>query len=136
MEELVGMLAVLGAFGLPMYGLKLRHEYKKRKLELEAKTGGDDPKQVAGLLEENRLLRERVENLETIVCSVDFELNKKLAKVIDEQRSLVIAPGQPGPLQIAAAKQKDDKALDRTATAQVAAKPAPLSITLEPGQVL
>jgi serine/threonine-protein kinase len=132
----VELVAVLGAFGIPLYALKARHEYRKRKLELEAGKngegrgeGGEEAKQ---LREENRLLRERVENLETIVCSVDFELNKKLAKVIDEQRSLVLAPANPGPMQIAAAKVEP---LDRTATAHGAKAPPP-STTLEPGQVL
>ena len=44
------------------------------------------------LVEDNKQLRERVENLESIVCSVDFELNQKLAKVIDEQRSVAQIP--------------------------------------------
>ncbi|HUS30868.1 MAG TPA: serine/threonine-protein kinase, partial [Kofleriaceae bacterium] len=87
----------------------------------------------------------RVENLEAIVCSVDYELNKKLAKVIDEHRSLVLAPGNPGPMQVATdagAAKGDAKAadhptpaLDRTATAHGAVA-KPLTTTLEPGQVL
>jgi eukaryotic-like serine/threonine-protein kinase len=147
--DLVGLVAVLGAFGIPLYALRTRHEERKRKLELEAGKGGNDNSEEASLLrEENRLLRERVENLESIVCSVDFELNQKLAKLIDEHRSMVIAPGSPGPMQIAAA-QSDGKAeakadggkaaaapnpLDRTATAH-GVKPV-LTTTLEPGQVL
>jgi len=98
MGALIPLLAVLGAFGLPMYIAKLRHEEKTRRLELEARSrGGVDDDQVKLIVEENRLLRERVENLESIVCSVDFELNQKLAKVIDEQRSVLqLAPAAPG----------------------------------------
>src|SRR5262245_40217443 len=125
----IGLVAVLGAFAVPLYFLRVRHEERKRKLELEAGPRRD-PKEEAKLLEENKLLRERVENLESIVCSVDFELNHKLAKVIDEHRSLVLAPPNPGPL-----KAKGDQALDRTATAH-GAKPQSLTTTLEPGQVL
>ena len=139
--DLVGLVAVLGAFGVPLLWIKTRHEERKRKLELEAgkQGGGEDSEQ---LREENRLLRERVENLESIVCSVDFELNQKVAKLIDEQRSmLVLQPANPGPMHIAAAEaavketgKPDAKALDRTATAH-GVKPA-LTTTLEPGQVL
>ena len=126
--DLIGLVAVLGAFGIPLYFIKTRHE--ARKLELEAMTGrkqlaagqADDVKLI---VEENRLLRERVENLESIVCSVDFELNKKLAKVIDEHRSLVLSPGSPGPMQADAKPDaKKPEALDRTATAH-GAKPPP-----------
>lgn len=132
MPDIVGLFAVLGTFSIPLYVIKTRHDAKR--LELEAKAGGGkgNEKQAQLLLEENKLLRERVENLESIVCSVDFDLNKKLAKVIDEQRSLLLPPVANGPQPPPAA------ALDRTATAHGAEqKPAPsLSTTLEPGQVL
>src|SRR6185503_8903283 len=150
--DLVGLVAVLGAFAVPLYALRARHEERKRRLELEAGKGGggEDAEQ---LREDNRLLRERVENLESIVCSVDFELNQKVAKLIDEHRSsMVIQPGSPGPMQIAAAQANakagatpgkpgeaakpgsTPEALDRTATAH-GAKPS-FTTTLEPGQVL
>lgn len=163
--DLIGLVAVLGAFGIPLYAMRARHEERKRRLELEAGKGGGG-EEAEKLREENRLLRERVENLESIVCSVDFELNQKVAKLIDEHRSAsvagvnpapstlgVIAPANPGPMQVAAAAQtaggasKPSEAkpasgqgtgpdpLDRTATAHGAAKPA-LTTTLEPGQVL
>jgi eukaryotic-like serine/threonine-protein kinase len=148
--DLTGLIAVIGAFsiGPAIVYLRGRHRLEERRLELEAKngTGGKETKL---LLEENKLLRERVENLESIVCSVDFELNQKLAKVIDEQRSLVlpagaaqaalaapvnhdrvVRPSSPALAAIAIAP-----AFDRTATA-MAARSAPVTTTLEPGQVL
>jgi len=45
-------------------------------------------KEIEGLRAERKLLIERIENLETIVCGVDLELNQKLNKLIDEQRLL------------------------------------------------
>src|SRR5689334_14783541 len=102
--DVVGMVAVLGAFSVPLYALRARHEYRKRRLELEAGKGGGNSEDTQQLRDENRLLRERVENLESIVCSVDFELNQKVAKLLDEQRSMVLAPANPGPMQIAAAQ--------------------------------
>jgi serine/threonine-protein kinase len=142
--DIVGLMAVMGAFGIPLYAIRTRHEERKKRLELEAgKSGGGE--QAKLLVEENKLLRERVENLESIVCSVDFELNQKVARLIDEQRSLVLAPGNPGPMQVAAAAKTGAEPakpggaatpdpLDRTATAH-GVKPA-LTTTLEPGQVL
>jgi serine/threonine-protein kinase len=155
MDFLIPLMAVLGAFGLPMYIAKLRHEEKKKRLEIEAKSrgGGADDGEVKRITDENRLLRERVENLETIVCSVDFELNQKLAKVIDDQRSVLQLPaGAPAGKALAAKSPEEpleearaaeapagDKpaplALDRTATSHAPA-PRPLTTALEPGQVL
>ncbi|HSK04927.1 MAG TPA: serine/threonine-protein kinase [Kofleriaceae bacterium] len=151
---LIPILAILGAFLLPMYIAKLRHLEKTKRLELEARSrgGGMDDAEVKRITEENRLLRERVENLETIVCSVDFELNQKLAKVIDEQRSVLQLPAavpaaRPAPqapeppVQEAAAAEAPagakpaPLALDRTATSHAPA-PRPLTTALEPGQVL
>src|SRR5690349_18069266 len=94
MEMFIPIIAILCTFGVgpAVIYLRNRHRIEERKLELEAKTGGSN-QETKRLTEENKLLRERVENLESIVCSVDFELNQKLAKVIDEQRSLILPAG-------------------------------------------
>jgi len=136
--DLTGLIAVIGAFGIgpAIVYLRGRHKLEERRLELEARTGGGggsgNNNETKRLTEENKLLRERVENLESIVCSVDFELNQKLAKVIDEQRSLILPAGNP------ATAGRDvpggSPALELTATAAV--RPAPVTATLEPGQVL
>src|SRR5262247_1957904 len=91
--DITGLIAVIGAFsiGPAIVYLRSKHKLEERRLELEARTGGGaSSSETKRLTEENKLLRERVENLESIVCSVDFELNQKLAKVIDEQRSLLL----------------------------------------------
>jgi predicted Ser/Thr protein kinase len=151
--DLTGLIAVIGAFsiGPTIVYLRSRHKLEERKLELEARTGGGSTKETKQLAEENKLLRERVENLESIVCSVDFELNQKLAKVIDEQRSLMLPAGaspvpgarandatasptpRSGPGMFAGAAPA---ALDRTASAFTARASPPLTTSLEPGQVL
>ncbi|MGN6106421.1 MAG: protein kinase domain-containing protein, partial [Kofleriaceae bacterium] len=154
--DLVGLIAVLGAFGIPLYAIKNAYEHKRRQLEL-AEGGGDKRKreEVAQLTQENKLLRERVENLESIVCNVDFELNQKLARMIEDQRSVAGLPGgavseaasaplaratpedAPSPAPGALATPRANVALDRTATAHGAPAAAkPLSTTLEPGQIL
>jgi serine/threonine-protein kinase len=146
--DLVGLIAVIGAFGIPLTALKYRFEERKRKLELEAgRGGGGDSDDTKRLGEENKLLRERVENLESIVCSVDFELNQKLSKVIDEQRSMIMLPGGKPAAKDDAANARTvvpavvsepvSPALERTTTAQpVSPNAKPLTTTLEPGQVI
>jgi len=158
--DLTGLIAVIGAFsiGPTIVYLRSRHKLEERRLELEARTGGGaSNKETKQLAEENKLLRERVENLESIVCSVDFELNQKLAKVIDEQRSLMLPAGaSPSPIPAARAASASDgspspsptprsrpgsgsnplPALERTATAFAARQSPPLTTSLEPGQVL
>jgi serine/threonine-protein kinase len=145
--DLTGLIAVIGAFsiGPAIVYLRGKHKLEERRLELEARTGRGQGNQedTKLLVEENKLLRERVENLESIVCSVDFEINQKLAKVIDEQRSLVLPAGQPGsdatpsptPTPSGRSPSRDAPALDRTATAMVV-RAAPITTSLEPGQVL
>src|SRR5215510_5773363 len=121
MEFVVPVIAILCTFGVGpaiMY-LRGRHKLEERRLELEARTGGSSS-ETKRLTEENKLLRERVENLESIVCSVDFELNQKLAKVIDEQRSLILPAGSPaGGAPAGRDVPGGSPALERTATAAV-----------------
>jgi hypothetical protein len=177
-----GVIAILSVFGLPAVIVYIisrsRLETKRlehRRLELTAGSGSAAQQQESKrLLEDNKKLRERVENLESIVCSVDYELNQKLAKLLDEQRSLAastgsspdvvgeaaalvapsgghavvgasnasltpaaagVAPTRPAPS--AGASVVGTMALDKTASAPGARAPmAPVSTSLEPGQVL
>ncbi len=140
MADLVGLVAIVMSLGMAPAIIYVRGHtrLKERRLELEAQTGGtaEDAKRLS---EENKLLRERVENLESIVCSVDFEINQKLAKVIDEQRSMVLSPPAAAPAIAtagAAPASPTPSGLDRTATAHGTSKPSPLTTSLEPGQVL
>src|SRR5687768_3551293 len=98
MPDVVGLVAAIFALGSPAYIVaKIQeHRTKRKQMELEAaklqsQHSGMDPK-------ERKLLMERIENLETIVCSVDLELNQKLVKLIDEQRMLGPGTGEvPAP---------------------------------------
>ncbi|HLL22480.1 MAG TPA: serine/threonine-protein kinase [Kofleriaceae bacterium] len=140
--DLIGLIAVLGGFSLPLYALKIRHEERQRQHDLERskQRALADPDEMKRIEKENRLLRERVENLETIVCSVDFELNQKLAKMIDDHRSVIVQPlpapaSSPSPAVSPPAKPDP---IERTATSHgtPSANAKPLTTTLEPGQVL
>jgi serine/threonine-protein kinase len=132
MPDITGIIAILGTFGMAPLIVYIRGKTKIREKELAleekrqlALPAGDG---VDKLAEENKLLKERVANLESIVCSVDFELNQKVAKLLDEHRSA--APASPAP-----AAGPDP--LDKTATAAPTPRIQPsFTTTLEPGQVL
>jgi hypothetical protein len=93
-------LAIAGA--CVMSWLKYRHQRQMK--EIEAKPGGADPQtvqqlhaatqQVHVLTADKTQLEERVRNLETIVCNVDFELNAKLNRLASRQlQATVMSPG-------------------------------------------
>ena len=136
MGDIAGMLAIVMSLGMAPAIIKIRSDakLKQRKLELEAGEGGG--KQTKRLLDENKLLRDRIENLETIVSSVDYELNQKVMKLLDEQRSRVLPPG-PAPVAAAAATTPATPALEATMTAAPTREGTKsVGTTLEPGQVL
>ena len=136
MPDIVGFMAVVMSLGMAPAIIKIRSDakLKQRKLELEAGDGGG--KVSKRLLDENKLLRERIENLETIVSSVDYELNQKVMKLLDEQRSRVLPAGPPVAAG-AAPTAPVTPALDATMTA-APTKEGKQSVgtTLEAGQVL
>ncbi len=112
--------------------------YSKRTPSID----GNAMKEIEGLRSDRKLLVERLENLETIVCSVDLELNQKLHKLLDEQRVLttgpVVAaadPSAPAVATPATPAAKERVANDRTMTAPPS--PArPSTLGLVPGDVL
>jgi eukaryotic-like serine/threonine-protein kinase len=136
MDDLAGIIAIVMSLGLApaIVWIRSQHKLKERRLELEAQGRLAPPALLTApnndkLLHENKLLRERVENLESIVCGVDFELNQKIGKLLDESRTRADAPPrQPtlatGQLPTAA------NPLDQTAAA------APSSERLEAGHTL
>jgi len=107
--ELVGLVAILMVFGPPFYWIKRRYDLKEKTLD-GGKQGGASKGQLAALEKERKLLQERVENLESIVCSVDFELNQRIARLAAESRP-ALAEGEgagdaPEPVGDAAAAGK------------------------------
>jgi len=109
MEHLVGIIAILMVFGPPFYWLKRRFDLKEKALE-----SGDDPKQLESLEKERKLLQARVENLESIVTSVDYELNLRIAKLTSASRQLPAAPSAGVEAPAAAAQR--NIATDQTLT--------------------
>jgi hypothetical protein len=63
--------------GIPVYFVRRYLRLRERQVAaLEAQRGASDRMR---LEEENRGLRERIEKLETIITSADFDLNRRLA---------------------------------------------------------
>src|SRR5436853_5733889 len=92
--------------------------YSQRKAERRDHAADKD---VEGL---RKLLLERIENLETIVCGVDFELNQKLHKVLDEQRLLATGAAPVAALTAGAAASPPAAAGATASPAALAAAPA------------
>ena len=99
-------------------------------------------REIEGLRAERKLLVERIENLETIVCGVDLELNQKLNKLIDEQRLISdggLSPATPAATPAPAASGGPDAGHERTMTAPPSPPPRSVSTSsrgLLPGDVL
>lgn len=158
MELLIPLVAIIMTFGLPLYIVKRRYDARDRD-RLDAK---GDPKELEGLRAERKLLAARIENLESIVCSVDYELNMRLSRLASEQSqrlpsgignppAIAAAPagasatGANGPALAATARadsrpppaRVDSTALDvRRIGARTAPSSEPASEELRPGQVL
>jgi hypothetical protein len=72
---------LFGVMAVPIYFV--RRYLKLRERQVAALEGAQSEGQERLLLEENRSLRERIEKLESIVSSSDYELNRKLAALDD-----------------------------------------------------
>jgi hypothetical protein len=148
LEALIPIIAILAVFGSPVVIVKeiLAHRERRAKLAL-GQTMAAQKALPAGTVEElsqlkaeRKVLLERVENLEAIVCGVDFELNQKLSRLIDEQRLLAESTVGKSPAAVvapaaAAAVNKQQLATDRTATVGTRAPTSSVQ-TLSTGDVL
>jgi len=138
-DGLIAIISILCTFGTPVVIVRMvmASRERKAKLALEGQRAlppGDDV-ELAALKTERKLLVERIENLESIVVSVDFELNQKLSRMIDEQRLASSSEARPVTTagvaaSVAAAPvtgaARPTSSLERTATA-MARSPAPSS---------
>jgi serine/threonine-protein kinase len=128
----VPIIAIVAVFGTPVLIVRQVLSYRERtaRLRLEAGSGGGSGKEVKRLEEENRLLRERVENLESIVVGVDYELNQKLLRLAADSKLLAAGPTPPPPSSESPSPpppSSPSKDLGRTATAVLPPQPARVS---------
>ncbi len=93
-----GVIAILSTFGMPVLIVFIVMSYRYRTKEL-ALRGRQmvEPKLLQAAEEEKKLLEQRIENLESIVCSVDFELNQRLNRVAAHASMARQLPSPAGP---------------------------------------
>lgn len=83
------MLILIVIFSPGLYWTKRRFDLKEKSLG-----GGNDEekKRIAALEKERKLLVERIGNLESIVCSTDYELNLQIARLAAAQQQAGALP--------------------------------------------
>ncbi len=95
MEYLIVILAAVFGFPITMVAIKQYSNY--RRLKLEKLAAPQDRKLLEAMAHDKAQLEERVQNLETIVCSVDLELNARLNKLAAHQTQMMaLPPAAPG----------------------------------------
>ncbi|HEY2742992.1 MAG TPA: serine/threonine-protein kinase [Polyangia bacterium] len=96
-----GIVAIISVFGMPVFivGIVSYARYKAQQLRGKQK---DDPKQLEKEREERKQLEARVQNLESIVCSVDLELNARMNRMLAAQSAIGALPPHPPSDKLAA----------------------------------
>src|SRR6185312_13759715 len=85
-EMTLDTLAVFMVFGMPVAIVGMTQYFKFKRLQLEAGRGNPAAqKQLEELMAIRKQLEGRVQNLESIVCSVDLELNARLNRLAAQQ---------------------------------------------------
>jgi serine/threonine-protein kinase len=82
---------VLIIFGMPVAIVGVTQYFKYKMAQLRGKKG-EDPKELEKEREERRQLEARVQNLESIVCSVDLELNARMNRMLAAQSAIGALP--------------------------------------------
>lgn len=137
MEALIPIIAILMVFGPPAYWVKRRYDLKEKALE----SGKNDPeaqRRIEGLEQERKLLQERVENLESIVTGVDYELNMRIAQLAAAQSQLGPAPaGQlPSPVSPVERTMTSVRPSGQSLAAKADALREVTAPVIEPGKVI
>ena len=82
-------------FGMPVVLVGITQYFKFKRHELAAK-GEKNPRELERDNEERKQLEARVQNLESIVCSVDLELNARLNRLLAAQSAVGALPAHVG----------------------------------------
>jgi serine/threonine-protein kinase len=88
-----GVIAIFGVFGMPalIVFIVSYFRFRTRQLALEEKRAAS-PRLLEAADKEKKALEARIQNLESIVCSVDFELNQRMNRVLAEQSVIQRSP--------------------------------------------
>jgi len=89
MGDEIGVLMVV--FGTPVVIVGTITYFRYKTKELAARMRGD-VKELEAMREGRKQLEARVQNLESIVCSVDLELNARLNKLASQQSAIGLLP--------------------------------------------
>src|SRR5438270_10172901 len=82
---------VMIIFGMPVAIVGTVQYFKYKMAQLRAKQD-HDPKQLEKEREERKQLEARIQNLESIVCSVDLELNARMNRMLAAQSAIGALP--------------------------------------------
>lgn len=122
LEILIPIMGMLSFFSPILYFMKRRFDLKEKQLEASSQPTLLLPElsestraELAVLQKENRRLQGRIENLETIVCNVDFELNRRLASLPMSQSGIQPVDALDG-VQVAALPAGSPPVADDVAT--------------------
>jgi eukaryotic-like serine/threonine-protein kinase len=91
-EGILAMMIPLTALFIPIYVVKRRYDLREQERRQQLASGTTNH-ELEAMREERKLLQARIENLESIVCSVDHELNLRIEKLLSE--SAALGPGSP-----------------------------------------
>ncbi|HEX8953622.1 MAG TPA: serine/threonine-protein kinase [Polyangia bacterium] len=116
-----GIVAVISVFGMPVFIVGIVSYFRYKTNLLRAKQQGD-PKQLEKDREERKQLEARIQNLESIVCSVDLELNARMNRMLAAQSAIGALPPH------------DPKALSPTVPSTPRPRGSVLAMALAPGQ--
>ena len=121
-EILVPIVFFLSVFGSIVALKAMKYFHLQRMKELEG-AGGGGGKELKALQAERVVLEQRIRNLESIVCNVDFELNAKLNRLATQSvAALAASPSGGGRPELAAAI--DEAGTLATGTIRVGSKVA------------
>src|SRR5262249_49464855 len=99
----VVMIVIFAVMPVSIIGKILRHRQKMAELQ-NARPPAPNPaddKRLEAVEREKKLLEERVRNLESIVCSVDLELNARLNRLAQSQVA-ALGPGAAAAIAVRA----------------------------------
>jgi hypothetical protein len=138
MDDLAGVIisiVVTGVMPISIVGIVSYFRYKTRQLTARQ---GEDPKLLEKERETRKQLEARVQNLESIVCSVDLELNTRLNRLLAAQSGVGILPPATktaaAALPAAMASGAASALASGAAGSVVAARGSLLGMALQPGQ--
>ncbi len=90
----VGVVMII--FGMPVAIVGVTQYFKYKMAQLRGKPQ-EDPKQLEKEREDRKQLEARVQNLESIVCSVDLELNARMNRMLAAQSAIGALPAHKDP---------------------------------------